>query len=261
MFDKNKINLSIMEAITSFSNLEGIHSIIFNNFQKKIFTNPKDIELFSEEYSLLFEDFLDDFYVKRNIKKGKITKVVINVFNYISKKGNRLDFNDIDKLCSELQKRNLSSNSSDKNKNIRPLSLASKIAFLSNPELVIPIDKYTKKGIKIILKTRTSKKDYITYYNNAMNIYKNNFKTEVIQNFEQKFFLEDFSDMTDAFELFLSKFKKISNELEISDFKELIAIRALDKYLMIADNSYGDERFEKGIRKRLKRLEIIKERF
>ena len=30
---------------------------------------------------------------------------------------------------------------------------------------------------------------------------------------------------------------------------------------MIADNSYGDERFEKGIRKRLKRLEIIKERF
>ena len=252
-----------MEAITSFTNLEGIHAVIFNNFQKKIFTNPKYIKSFSKEYSTLFEDFLDDFYVKRNIKKGEITKVVNRVFKYIYKKGKRLDFNDIDKLCSELQTRKLSSTTKDKNKNISPLSLVSKIAFLSNPELVIPIDKYSKKGLKTILQTRNIKQGYTTYYNNAMNIFENNFKVQVIQNFEQKNFLKDFLDMKDAFELSLNKFKKISNQLEIKDFKELLAVRTLDKYLMIADNvyGYGNKRFKKGIRKRLKRLEIIKENF
>lgn len=133
---KNTSKLQFVEALGNlicYYNSDLSYITYFHNFKNgKI----NEYEYLCNNESC-FQRFLNEYKVARNVKKNKVKEFMLFTKKWVLKE----DSSDVDKFASALKKNGITQDGKTM------ISLASKILFLNNPEVIIPIDTLNKKAV------------------------------------------------------------------------------------------------------------------
>ncbi len=233
---KRDINLCLatVEAIVSFADNEGRFALElqdkFKEYKNKKYKAGK--EKLIEEYIESFTKFATAFKVIRTVpreNKPEILKVIFD--DYLPDLEREKNSSSIQKFAEEIKKKGL-------NRGVL-LSLFSKAAFLFMPQRFTPYDKHVKSVLKKYAKNKNLnykvEKNYVGFLST--------FNT-FLQDITEKFALLDFIEKQLYFkdihivnvEKFKQKYKDFlerCRELNITDTKDFLIRRLVDKMLML----------------------------
>jgi hypothetical protein len=131
------MDLNIIKAIGFF--LQSYHSDLnyMLNFQRfKI--NGEGIEYQLQKKLGTLKSFIDEYMVARTFKKEETEKLFQLSLKWVKRK----DCDDVDGFAEYLKDHEIADGK-------LPLSLSSKILFLNNPWLILPMDRRSKNAVKL----------------------------------------------------------------------------------------------------------------
>lgn len=192
-----------LEAIYWWNRDEYYYHKHFSNFEN-IYDDKELLEFFTTK---IFEVFLREYSIRRNIEKGykKVDDFIIELFEHNFVK--RVQKGEIEVVDDVSNKLKLNGNTTN-GKEIR--SLLSKIAFLINPSDFSLLDSLVKNSLWSIIKTdKSCKRNELEYYTEFIKQTKiqiqknsNNLKIQLklLENFKETNAYEYFSKKPKAFE-------------------------------------------------------------
>lgn len=198
------MNITSSQAVEALGNLICYYNsdlsyiTYFHDFKNGIITEN---EYFCNKRSC-FQRFLNEYKVARNVKKNEVKEFMLFTKEWVLKE----DSLDVDKFASELKKHGITQDGKIMT------SLSSKILFLNNPEVIIPIDTLNKRAVGE--------------------------KTNIYSKFKIKVDLFIFENQN-TIEGYLNKVDSLLSEVEVNfksteiEFKKYRVTRFVDKLLWI----------------------------
>ena len=153
MIEPQKVRNATLEAIYAWNRTEGYYYSYFSRLDE-LHKNPEVFAFFTTK---IFEGFLSDYSIRRNIKSGHenvdlFLKHIIE-YGFIESVQNG-DKSSVDNISEKLKNEKEVTNKKETR------SLLSKIAFLINPEEFSLLDSLAKKSLWKLIKGKKGCKKY-----------------------------------------------------------------------------------------------------